>query len=113
MKTIYVGNLPFRATEQDIRTLFGDYGVVQSVKMVMDRETGKPRGFCFVQMEDKDALKAIEALDGQIFQGRPLRVNEALEREKTDRPPRPPRTGDRGDRGGYNSGGFGRGDRSR
>jgi len=86
MKSIYVGNLPFSAKEDEIRDLFAVHGEVQVVKFVMDRETGRFRGFGFVEMEDAGAAKAIEALDGKDFGGRTLRVNEAKERA-----PRPPR----------------------
>jgi RNA recognition motif-containing protein len=86
MKSIYVGNLPFSAKEDEIRGLFATYGEVQNVKFIMDRETGRFRGFGFVEMEDAGATKAIEALDGKDFGGRTLRVNEAKERA-----PRPPR----------------------
>jgi len=78
--------LPFSAKEDEIRGLFAGYGEVQNVKFVMDRETGRFRGFGFVEMEDAGAAKAIEALDGKDFGGRTLRVNEAKERA-----PRPPR----------------------
>lgn len=81
MKTIYVGNLPFTATEDEVRDLFAEHGAVDSVKLIADRETGRPRGFGFVQMEDADAQAAIKALDGQDFAGRTLRVNEAKERD--------------------------------
>lgn len=81
---IYVGNLVFRAAENDIRRLFAQFGNVLSVKMMKDRETGKARGFCFVHMEDADGEKAINALNGYNFQGRTLKVNEA--RERTERP---------------------------
>jgi RNA recognition motif-containing protein len=81
MKRIYVGNLPFRATEDDVRALFEEYGEVQSVNLISDRETGRPRGFGFVEMEDDEALEAISALDGEDFQGRNLKVNEARPRE--------------------------------
>jgi RNA recognition motif-containing protein len=87
MTTIYVGNLPFSATEAEVRKLFEQYGSVQSVKMVNDRETGRPRGFGFVDMPPSDAQKAIEGTNGMDMGGRPLRVNEAREREA-----RPPRT---------------------
>jgi len=80
MKTIYVGNLPFDATEDQVRELFEQYGKVQSVKLVSDRETGRPRGFGFVEMEGADADSAIGALNGQQFGGRSLRINEARER---------------------------------
>ncbi len=87
MKTIYVGNLPFSASEDQLRELFGQFGKVQSVKLVSDRETGRPRGFGFVEMDGAEADSAIAALNGQQFGGRSLRINEA--REKTDRgPPR-------------------------
>lgn len=80
MKSIYVGNIPFSATENDIRDLFGAYGDVSSVKLIEDRETGRFRGFGFVEMDDEGALAAIEALDGQDMSGRPLKVNEAKPR---------------------------------
>ncbi len=81
MKQIYVGNLPYRSGEDEVRELFSQYGEVNSVKLITDRETGRPRGFGFVEMEDEGALKAIEALDGREFEGRTLRVNEARPRE--------------------------------
>ena len=84
MKSIYVGNLSYSATEEELKTLFAQYGEVESVKLVTDRETGKPRGFGFVQMEDNAALTAIEALNGQELGGRNLRINEA--RERAERP---------------------------
>lgn len=86
MKTIYVGNLPFSASEDQIRQLFEQYGKVQSVKLVSDRDTGRPRGFGFVEMEGADADTAIAALNGQQFGGRSLRINEA--RERAGPPPR-------------------------
>lgn len=88
-KTIYVGNLPYQASEEEIRDLFAQYGEVHSVKMITDRETGRPRGFGFVDMGDADADAAIEALDGRDFGGRSLRVNQARERA-----PRQPRQDD-------------------
>jgi RNA recognition motif-containing protein len=84
-KTIYVGNLPFDASEADVRALFEKHGNVQSVKLITDRDTGRPRGFGFVDM-DNGAEEAIAALDGTEFGGRSLRVNEA--RERAPRPPR-------------------------
>ncbi len=79
---IYVGNLSFRATDDDIRELFAEFGEVVSAKIIMDRESGRSRGFAFVEMADKDAgLDAIEALDGAEHQGRNLKVNEAKPRE--------------------------------
>ncbi|MFC4311037.1 RNA recognition motif domain-containing protein [Steroidobacter flavus] len=86
MTTIYVGNLPFSATETDVRTLFEKHGTVQSVKLINDRETGRPRGFGFVEMPSGDAQTAIQHMNGFDMGGRPLRVNEAREREA--RPPR-------------------------
>ncbi len=80
MTSIYVGNLPFSATEADVRVLFERHGKVDSVKVVNDRETGRPRGFCFVEMPQGDAQAAIQALNGYDMNGRPLRVNEAQER---------------------------------
>ncbi|MDD3312242.1 RNA-binding protein [Pseudodesulfovibrio sp.] len=80
MKSIYVGNIPFSASEDDLRNLFSEYGAVQSLKFVNDRETGRFRGFAFVEMEDADALAAIEALDGSPLAGRTLKVNEAKPR---------------------------------
>jgi RNA recognition motif-containing protein len=80
MKTIYVGNLPFSASEDEIRDLFSPHGDVHSVKLINDRETGRPRGFGFVEMEDSSAESAIQALDGSTMGGRTLRVNEARER---------------------------------
>ena len=79
-KSIYVGNLPWSATEEQVQTLFAEYGSVLSVKLVNDRETGRARGFGFVEMEDPAAVAAIEALDNTIFGGRTLRVNEAKPR---------------------------------
>jgi RNA recognition motif-containing protein len=80
MKKIYVGNLAFSATEQEIRDLFSQHGTVGSVSLITDRETGQPRGFGFVEMED-GADKAISALDGKEVGGRTLKVNEARPRE--------------------------------
>jgi cold-inducible RNA-binding protein len=77
MKTIYVGNLPFTATEEEVRSLFSAHGTVHSVKLISDRETGRPRGFAFVEMEGADASKAIERMNGHQMGGRGLRVNEA------------------------------------
>jgi RNA recognition motif-containing protein len=79
-KRIYVGNLPFNATEDEVRDLFARHGSVQSVSIVNDRETGRPRGFAFVEMDDGDADAAIRALDGAQLGGRSLKVNEARPR---------------------------------
>jgi len=102
-KKIYIGNLPFRATEDEIRQLFEQHGEVTSVTLITDRETGRPRGFGFVEMDDAGADAAVEALDGKDFGGRNLRVNEARPRE--DRP----RGGGGGGRGGFGGGGGGYG----
>jgi len=75
-KKIYVGNISWNATEEQLEDLFGEYGTVQSVKIIADRETGRSRGFAFVEMENADA--AIEALNDKDFLGRNLRVNEAM-----------------------------------
>ncbi|CCH49327.1 RNA recognition motif domain-containing protein [Pseudodesulfovibrio piezophilus] len=80
MKSIYVGNIPFSASEDDVRDLFAAHGDVNSVKLVDDRETGRFRGFGFVEMDDRQALSAIEALDGFDMGGRTLKVNEAKPR---------------------------------
>ena len=82
MKNIYVGNLPWSTTEDDLRRAFGQYGEVQSAKVIMDRETGRSRGFGFVEMEDEAADQAIQALNGQDMGGRSLKVNEAKPREE-------------------------------
>jgi RNA recognition motif-containing protein len=83
MASIYVGNLPFSASEASIRELFAPHGTVEAVSLILDRETGKPRGFGFVQMPDQDADKAISALNGADFGGRPLKVNAAQERQRS------------------------------
>jgi RNA recognition motif-containing protein len=87
MTTIYVGNLPFNATEDEVRELFAQHGAVQSVKLINDRESGRPRGFGFVEMGATEAQTAIQQVNGLDMRGRALRVNEAREREA--RPPRP------------------------
>jgi hypothetical protein len=79
---LYVGNLPFSATEDSVRTLFAAHGTVDKVSLINDRETGRPRGFGFVEMPSADASRAMQALDGKDFGGRPLKVNEAQERER-------------------------------
>lgn len=81
MKKIYVGNLPFSATEDEVRQLFEEFGGVASVALISDRETGRPRGFGFVEMEDDaEADSAIRALDGSSMAGRSLKINEARPR---------------------------------
>lgn len=89
LKSIYVGNLPYTTSEDELRDMFGVHGTVHSVKLVTDRETGRPRGFGFVEMEQDAAQSAIDALNGKDIGGRPLRVN--LAQEKPSRPPRPRR----------------------
>jgi RNA recognition motif-containing protein len=97
-RKLYVGNLPFSSTEEDLRELFERYGPIQSVQIITDRETGRSRGFAFVEMQDAaSASKAIEALDGRDFGGRNLRVNEANDRGGSGGGGG--RRGDRGDRG--------------
>jgi RNA recognition motif-containing protein len=83
-KRIYVGNLPYSATEDELRSVFEPHGTVLNVDILMDRMTGRPRGFGFVEMEDADALKAIEKVNGAEMGGRPLRVNEARARTEGD-----------------------------
>ena len=80
-KKLYVGNLPFSTNEDELRDLFAAYGEVTSVKLVEDRETGRLRGFGFVEMAAAGADAAMESLNGKAFGGRDLRVNEAQERQ--------------------------------
>lgn len=96
---MYVGNLSFDTTEEQVRDLFAQYGTVESVAMITDRDTGRFRGFCFVEMEPSAANAAIAALDGKEVDGRSLRVNEARPREERG-----------GSRGGGNRRGGGRRD---
>src|ERR1700720_333876 len=77
MTTIYVGNLPFTATEDEVKALFERHGKVESVKLINDRETGRPRGFAFVDMGAGEAQNAIHQTNGFQMGGRPLRLNEA------------------------------------
>ena len=104
---MYVGNLPFSAGEEELREAFGEFGPVSEVNLVMDRETGRPRGFAFVTMGSKEGMEAaIRGLDGKDFGGRNLTVNEARPREE-----RPSfGGGGGGDRRGGGGGGYG-GDR--
>ena len=83
MTKLFVGNLPFTATEETVRALFSKHGTVEKVSLITDRDTGRPRGFGFVEMSNEDASRAIQALNGADFQGRPLKVNEAQERERS------------------------------
>ena len=110
MAKIYVGNLPFSASEADVRTLFSQHGTVESVSLPTDRETGRPRGFGFVEMSQADAARAIQSLNGHEMGGRQLRVNEAQDKPRTGGGGRPGGGG-----GGFrgNSGGGGGGGRDR
>jgi len=83
-KKLYVGNLPFTSTEEDLRALFGRHGSVDSVNVIMDRETGRPRGFAFVEMtEASAATDAIKALDGTELGGRSMKVSEAQDKQRS------------------------------
>ncbi|HUI61796.1 MAG TPA: RNA-binding protein [Steroidobacteraceae bacterium] len=107
MAKIYVGNLPFSASEADVRQLFSQHGTVESVSLPTDRETGRPRGFGFVEMSQADAARAIQSLNGHEMGGRQLRVNEAQDK---------PRSGGGrpgGGGGGFRGGGGGGGGRDR
>jgi len=98
---LYVGNLSFQSTEAEITDAFAEYGTVQSVNVIMDRDTGRPRGFAFVEMStDAEAQAAIDGLDGQNLDGRTIKVNLAKPRE-------PRGGGGGGGRGGYGGGGGG------
>ena len=97
-KKLYVGNIPFTTTDADLRSMFEPHGTVTSVKVITDRETGRSRGFAFVEMDDATAAaNAIRALDGSQMGGRSLRVNEAQDR----------REGGGGGGGGFGGGGGG------
>jgi RNA recognition motif-containing protein len=99
MKNLYVGNLPHSTTEAELRNVFEPHGAVEKVTLVTDRETGRSRGFGFVEMTDASAAdKAIAALNGTELGGRTLTINEA--KPKTDRPKGPPRFGGGGGGGG-------------
>ena len=80
MTKLYVGNLPFTATDESVRALFATHGTVEKVSLITDRDTGRPRGFGFVEMSNADAARAMQALNGADFGGRALKVNEAQER---------------------------------
>ncbi len=81
MTKMFVGNLPFSATEDTVRALFTPHGTVNKVALITDRDTGQPRGFGFVEMANADAARAMQALNGTDFGGRAIKVNEAKERE--------------------------------
>lgn len=97
MSKLYVGNLPFSATEESLQDAFGAIGSVASVKIITDRDTGRSKGFAFVEMSDEEgAQKAIESLNGTDFGGRSLKISEAR--------PQEPRSGGGGGRGGFGGG---------
>jgi RNA recognition motif-containing protein len=99
-KKIYVGNLPWSTTSAELEQMFSAHGAVQSAEVISDRETGRSRGFGFVEMETEEGMNAaIQALNGQDMGGRPLTVNEARERS--------PRSGGGGGGGGRGGGGRG------
>src|ERR1700684_1196746 len=109
MKSLFVGNLNFQTTEGELRALFEPFGAVTRVHMAMDRETGRARGFAFIEMpNDEEAAKAISGLDGTMSCGRQLKVNEARPRGEGGGPPR---GGNRGGGFGGNRGGGGYGGR--
>lgn len=87
-KKLYVGNLPYSTTEDEVRELFEQHGSVESVRLIVDRETGRSRGFAFVEMDAGQADTAMQALDGRDLGGRPMRVSEARERERGRGPDR-------------------------
>src|SRR4026208_691318 len=101
MTKIYVGNLPFSANEDQVRQMFEQHGTVESVSLINDRETGRPRGFGFVEMSRADAAKAIQSLNGYDIGGRPLKGNGAQDK------PRGGGGGGGGHRGGGGGGGGG------
>ena len=105
MKNLFVGNLSFQTTESDLRALFEPFGQITRVHMAMDRETGRARGFGFVEMaNDDEAKKAIAALDGKELGGRNVKVNEARPKERSGPPGGSNRGGNSG--GGRGRGGF-------
>ena len=82
MAKIYVGNLPFTTTDAELRSLFSEHGAVESISLPTDRDTGRPRGFAFVEMNQPDAARAIQSLNGKDLAGRALRVNVAEDRPR-------------------------------
>ncbi|NLK05973.1 MAG: RNA-binding protein [Spirochaetales bacterium] len=87
-KKIYVGNMSYQTTEEALYSLFAQYGEVMSARIIFDRDTNRPKGFAFVEMQDDSAaVAAISQLDGQELDGRNLRVNEAIAKERTERRP--------------------------
>ena len=82
MTKLFIGNLPFSATEQSVRALFEPHGTIDSLALINDRDTGRPRGFGFIEMPSADASKAMQALNGKDFEGRALKVNEAQAKDR-------------------------------
>lgn len=97
MTKLFIGNLPFSATEQSVRALFEPHGTIESLALINDRDTGRPRGFGFIEMSSADASKAMQALNGKDFEGRALKVNEAQAKDRSGG----------GGGGGYRAGGGG------
>jgi len=85
MTKIHVGNLSFDTTEDSLRSLFAQHGSVESAKLMSDRDTGRPRGFAFIEMSNSDATKAIQSLNGRDFEGRALRVSEAQAQNRPEK----------------------------
>jgi len=83
MTKLYVGNLPFTATEDSVRNLFAPHGTVEKISLINDRDTGRPRGFGFVEMSNADASRAMQALNGKELDGRALKINEAQDRPRS------------------------------
>ncbi|MGH8132178.1 MAG: RNA recognition motif domain-containing protein [Steroidobacteraceae bacterium] len=82
MTKLYVGNLPFTATEDTVRALFAPHGTVETISLITDRDTGRARGFGFVEMSNADASRAMQALNGTDFGGRALKINEAHDKDR-------------------------------
>lgn len=85
MTKLFVGNLPFTATDESVRALFAPHGTIESLALINDRDTGRPRGFGFIEMPTEDANRAMQALNGKSFEGRDLKVSEAQARERNGR----------------------------
>ena len=83
MTKLYVGNLPCTATEDAVRNLFAPHGTVEKVSLISDRDTGRPRGFGFIEMSNADASRAMQALNGQDMDGRALKINEAQDKPRS------------------------------
>ena len=83
MTKLYVGNLPFTATEDAVRNLFSPHGTIEKLALINDRDTGQPRGFGFIEMSSADASRAMQALNGKEFDGRALRINEAQDKPRS------------------------------